>query len=94
MVHVGDIWRRYGEVWEGVGRCRERWGDVRRCEEVLRTCFATYEGVVLAILLYGSESWCLTEVLQQLLRAFHGRCLRSTCAASHARAHVAPAHHI
>ena len=47
---------------------------------------AAYEGVVLAILLYGSESWCLTEVLLQQLRALHGRCLRSMCRVT--RAHT------
>ena len=47
---------------------------------------AAYEGVVLAILLYGSESWCLTEVLLQQRRALHGRCLR--CMARVTRAHT------
>ena len=42
--------------------------------------------MVLAILLYGSESWCLTEVLLQQLRALHGRCLRSMCRVT--RAHT------
>ena len=38
---------------------------------------AVYEGLVLAILLYGCESWCLTEVLWQRLRVFHAQCVRS-----------------
>ena len=42
--------------------------------------------MVLAILLYGSESWCLTEVLLQQLRALHGRCLR--CMSRVTRAHT------
>ena len=33
-----------------------------------------YEGLILAILLYGSESWCLTEKLYNKLRLFHARC--------------------
>ena len=33
-----------------------------------------YEGLILKILLYGSESWCLTEKLLNLLRRFHARC--------------------
>ena len=36
-----------------------------------------YEGIVLSILLYGCESWCLPEVLLQRLRVFHARCLRT-----------------
>ena len=35
-----------------------------------------YERLVLAILLYGSECWCLTEELFARLRVFHAQCLR------------------
>ena len=38
-----------------------------------------YEGLILAILLYGSECWCLTEKLYHKLRLFHARCARSMC---------------
>ena len=38
-----------------------------------------YEGLILSIPLYGSESWCLTERLYNQLRRFHSRCLRSMC---------------
>ena len=38
-----------------------------------------YMGLVLSILLYGSETWCLTEKLLNRLRTFHARCLRSMC---------------
>ena len=55
---------------------------------------AAYEGVVLAILLYGSESWCLTEVLLQQLRALHGRSLCAACAASRARTRGACTSHL
>ena len=40
---------------------------------------AVYEGLILSILLYGAESWCLTEKLLSLLRIFHNRCIRSMC---------------
>ena len=40
---------------------------------------AVYEGLVLPILLYGSDSWCLTEKLNSMLRIFHQRCVRSMC---------------
>ena len=38
-----------------------------------------YEGLVLAILLYGSECWVLTEALRQRLHVFHAQCLRTMC---------------
>ena len=38
-----------------------------------------YEGLILSILLYGSECWCLTEKLFNLLRVFHARCVRAMC---------------
>ena len=48
-----------------------------------------YEGLILAILLYGSESWCLTEFLFDKLRAFHARCTRAMCRVNrrHTRKH-------
>merc|ERR1712185_582537 len=50
---------------------------------------AVYVGLVIAILLYGSECWCLTEVLFDRLRTFHGRCVRSMKRVSrkHSRQH-------
>jgi hypothetical protein len=38
-----------------------------------------YNGLVLSILLFGSESWVLTEKLLRLLRGFHASCLRAMC---------------
>ena len=38
-----------------------------------------YEGEILSILLYGSETWLLTEAVLQRLRCFHVRCLRAMC---------------
>ena len=45
--------------------------------------------LILAILLYGSESWCLTEALFNKLRAFHSRCVRAMCRVNrwHVRIH-------
>ena len=40
---------------------------------------AVYESLILSILLYGSESWCITEKLFQHLRVFHNRCVRAMC---------------
>ena len=36
-----------------------------------------YEALVLSILLFGSEGWCLTEALLQRLRGFHAQCVRA-----------------
>ena len=38
-----------------------------------------YEALILSILLFGCEGWCLTEALVQRLRAFHGQCVRAMC---------------
>jgi hypothetical protein len=38
--------------------------------------------LILAILLYGAESWSTTEVMLQRLRVFHARCVRGMCRVS------------
>ena len=38
-----------------------------------------YVTLILAILLYGAECWCLTEKLYARLRAFHARSIRAIC---------------
>ena len=38
-----------------------------------------YVGLILSILLYGSETWCLTEKFYKRLRNFHARCIRAIC---------------
>ena len=35
--------------------------------------------IIVNLLLYGSESWCLTEKLLHRLNCFHNRCIRSMC---------------
>ena len=35
--------------------------------------------MVVNILLYGAECWCLTEDLLSRLRSFHHRCIRAMC---------------
>lgn len=37
---------------------------------------AVYVSLILAILLYSSECWCLTEVMFKRLRCFHAKCVR------------------
>ena len=40
---------------------------------------AVYNSLVLSVLLYGSESWALTQRLRNKLRGFYRRCVRSMC---------------
>jgi len=40
---------------------------------------AVFESIILSILLYGCESWSLTERHRQRLRVFHAQCLRAMC---------------
>ena len=48
-----------------------------------------YIRLVLPILLYGSELWCLTEKSLNKLRLFHARCIRTLCRVTrrHTRTH-------
>ena len=41
-----------------------------------------YEVLILAILLYGAESWSVTEAMRRRLRVFHARCVRAMCRVS------------
>ena len=52
---------------------------------------AVFESIILSILLYGAESWSLTERHRQQLRVFHAQCLRAMCRVT--RKHVWD-HHI
>ena len=38
-----------------------------------------YRGLILSILLYGSECWTLTVAYRTLLESFHNRCVRTMC---------------
>jgi hypothetical protein len=44
--------------------------------------------LILSILLYGCESWCLTEELLHRLRVFHAQCLRAMSREGHAGKHT------
>ena len=48
-----------------------------------------YLALIITILLYGSESWSLTEKLLHKLRLFHRRCIRAMCRVNrlHTRQH-------
>ena len=40
---------------------------------------AVYTALILSVLLYGSESWVLTEELWGKLRVYHAQCVRGMC---------------
>ena len=63
-----------GAAFNALGRCLFRAKAV--CLKAKR---AVYNGLVLAILLYGCESWALTEKLLNRLRTFHAACVRGMC---------------
>ena len=72
------------DVQNRIDKAAGAFGSVRR--EIFSNqciCFGAklllYEGLILAILLYGSESWCLTEKLYNKLWLFHARCARAMC---------------
>ena len=48
-----------------------------------------YLALILTILLYGAESWSLTEKVYRKLRCFHARCVRGMCRVTrwHTRKH-------
>ena len=69
-------------------------GALRKCIFASQTIAfkaksALYVALILSILLYGSESWCLTEKLLRKLRTFHHRCVRAMCRVTrkHTRVH-------
>lgn len=61
-----------GAAFGALGSCLFRAKDV-----VLAAKRTVYNGLVLAILLYGCESWALTEKMLGYLRVFHATCVRA-----------------
>jgi hypothetical protein len=63
-----------------VARARAKWGEVNR---VLRrdgasvgTTARFYMVIVSAVLLFGSETWVVTQRIENLLVTFHNKCAR------------------
>ena len=48
----------------------------------LRSKGRLYYSLVLGVLLYGCESWVMSNVLRNKLSAFHNRCVRAMCGVS------------
>ena len=70
------------DVTNRIRKASNAFGSLRKClfanpKVSLSIKSYVYIGLVLPILLYGSESWCLTENLFHMLRLFHRRCIRS-----------------
>jgi len=62
------------KAFNALGRCVFRSKSVNVAAKRV-----VYNGLVLAILLYGSESWSMTEVLMNRLRVFQAACVRAMC---------------
>ena len=77
MENCGDA----ADVESRVSAASRAFGALRTCVfssgSVTRSAKRmVYERLVLAILLYGCECWCLTEELFHQLRVFHAQCVR------------------
>ena len=82
------------DVKARVEKAGNAFGALRRClfsstQVTHEAKKMVYEGLILPILLYGAECWCLTEKLYQHLRTFHAQCIRSMCRVTrrHTRIH-------
>ena len=82
------------DVEAGINAASHAFGALRQClfastDISFPAKKMVYEGLVLAILLHGSETWCLTEILFNKLRVFHARCVRAICRVNrlHTRLH-------
>ena len=98
FVYLGSVLTRdckdNADVEARINSASHAFGSLRKCLftstkisfDVKKT---VYEGLILAILLYGAEHWCLTEKLFSRLRIFHSRCVRAMCRVSrlHTRTH-------
>ena len=83
-----------GDVAKRIEAASGAFGALRKCifassQITFAAKRAVYVILVLTILLYGSESWCLTEKLYNQLRTFHHRCIRAMCRVTrkHTRIH-------
>ena len=70
---IADAGKAFGALRKGVFSSKSVTYAAKR---------AAYEALILSILLYGCEGWCLTEALLQRLRAFHAQCVRAMCRVS------------
>ena len=66
-----------------LSRARQRWGRIGKVlssqQASAKTMGYFYKAIVQAVLLYGSESWTLTESMMNKIRSFHSRIARYIC---------------
>ena len=72
-----DVDKRIGSAAGAFGALRKAIFSSRHIK--LRTKKAVHLAIVVNILLYGAECWCLTEELLDRLRVFHNQCVRAMC---------------
>jgi len=67
-------------ISQNILKARTRWGQLSRLltrkGASRRTMGLFYKATVQAVLLYGAETWVLTQPLRRLLCSFHHRCAR------------------
>jgi len=67
-------------VAQNLKKARQRWGQLCRLltrkHANRRVMGLFYKATVQAVLLYGAETWNLTQPLLRMLRSFHHRCAR------------------
>ena len=82
-----DVLTRIEAAGNAFGSMRESLFSNRNISHAAKK--VVYEGLILPILLYGAESWSLTEALFRQLRLFHARCVRAMCRVNrwHVRKH-------
>ena len=74
---VHDVCSRIKSAAGAFGALRKQLFESRHFS--FQTKKVVYVTLVVNILLYGAECWCLTEDLLARLRSFHHRCLRAMC---------------
>lgn len=72
-----DVIKRISSASSAFGAMRECFFSNRDID--YKDKGTVYVALCLSILLYGSESWCLTEKLYNKLRTFHHQCVRAMC---------------
>jgi hypothetical protein len=68
-------------VQRNIAKAKSKWAEMRRIlgsKPILpKTFIRFYKAVVLNVVLYGSETWKVTEQTLETLEAFHNRCVRT-----------------
>jgi Reverse transcriptase (RNA-dependent DNA polymerase) len=68
-------------VQRNTAKAKKKWAEMRRIlgsEPIMPKTFVRfYKAVVMNVLLYGSETWKVTEQTDGVLEAFHNKCVRT-----------------